>query len=346
MAFEVRISQQTAGDRSGDVHEVISDDGAVRAEIWPQWGFNCLRWQVRQADGRWGDVLCTAGDWDTNPVPTRSGHPILFPFPGRMRDARFTFEGKTYQLPATDSSKQNAIHGFTPRNPWKVIDSNGDDDFGFVTGRFNLKKDFPAALAYWPADFNLNVTYRLHRDRLRVQASLENLGPGPLPWGLGYHPYFRLPGVNDEDISRYVLQARASEVWETENSLPTGWRKAVPGDIDFRHPMPIGSTQLDNVLTDLQGKPPAAGELGELLELASLSHPEANHRLTVLADKTFRELVLFTPPHRHAIAIEPYTCSADAANLAARGIDSGWKVLGVGEEIEAVVEYRLTPTDL
>jgi aldose 1-epimerase len=64
----------------------------------------------------------------------------------------------------------------------------------------------------------------------------------------------------------------------------------------------------------------------------------------VLADPAFRELVLFTPPHRQAVAIEPYTCSADAANLAERGIDSGWRVLPAGSEWEAAVEYRWVPS--
>jgi len=41
-----------------------------------------------------------------------------------------------------------------------------------------------------------------------------------------------------------------------------------------------------------------------------------------------------------AVAIEPYTCSADAPNLAARGIASGWRVLAPLGEWEAVVEYR------
>jgi aldose 1-epimerase len=65
-----------------------------------------------------------------------------------------------------------------------------------------------------------------------------------------------------------------------------------------------------------------------------------------LADPAFRELVLFTPPHRQAIAIEPYTCSADAANLAARGIDSGWRILPLSGEWEAAVEYRWEPTEV
>ena len=343
MAFEVRISQKQAGDRAGDVYELIAGDESVRAEIWPKWGFNCLHWQLRQPDGRWADVLYAAADWEANPVPTRSGHPILFPFPGRLRNGTFTFEGKKYELPLNDSTKMHAIHGFTPRSPWRVTDWNGDDDHAFVTGQFNLKKDMPDAIGKWPANFNLNVTYRLHRDRLRVDAKVENLGPGSLPFGLGYHPYFRLPGVHDPDIDSHVLQANASEIWEAENNLPTGWRKDVPGDLDFRYPTPIGSTQLDTVYTGIRG---TTTELGGLVELAALSHPNAPGRVRVLADPIFRELVLFTPPHRQAVAIEPYTCSADAANLAARGIDSGWKVLRAGEEWEATVEYRWEPTGL
>jgi aldose 1-epimerase len=49
---------------------------------------------------------------------------------------------------------------------------------------------------------------------------------------------------------------------------------------------------------------------------------------------------LFTPAHRQAVAIEPYSCSADASNLQARGIDSGWLTLAPGETRDAAVEYR------
>jgi aldose 1-epimerase len=260
-----------------------------------------------------------------------------------MRDGRFRFEGKEYQLDRTDSTKLHAIHGFTPRKPWRVTDWNGDGDFAFVTGQFNLKKDFPEALKQWPADFNLNVTYRLFRDRLCVNTTVENLGPGPLPFGLGYHPYFRLPGVHEETVDGLVLQANVNQLWEAEDNLPTGWRKDILGDIDFRYPTPIGSTALDNVFTGVQG---STTRLGELTELASLSHPQAMGRLRLLADSSFRELVLFTPQHRHAVAIEPYTCSADAANLAERGIDSGWKVIPPNTEWEGTVEYHWQSKEL
>jgi aldose 1-epimerase len=340
MAFEVRISRRDVGGRPGDIYELIDSSESVRAEVWPQWGFNCLRWQVRQQDGRWADIIFCSGDWESNPVPTRSGHPILFPFPGRMRDARFTFEGKVYQLPFNDSTKQHAIHGFTPRNPWRAIEWNGNEDSAFVTGQFNLSQDLPSALSQWPSDFNLNITYRLFRDRLVVEAAVENLGKGSLPFGIGYHPYFRLPGVNDPDIGGHVLEAHVDQIWEAEANLPTGVRNVVPEAIDFRKPKPIGKTELDNVFSGFQR---GAKRFGNLAEYAILTHPRAMGRVRFLADASFRELVLFTPVHRQSIAVEPYTCSADAANLAARGIDSGWKVIAAGSKWESAVEYRWEP---
>jgi aldose 1-epimerase len=337
MAFEVRISERKAGDRGGEVYELTDDAGTVRAEVWPQWGFNCVRWQLRQPDGRWADLLYAAPDWESNPVPTRSGHPILFPFPGRLRDGTLAFDAKSFHLPLNDSTRRNAIHGFTPRNRWRVIDWNGGEEFAFVTGQFDLSKDLPEAAGQWPGDFELNVTYRLYGDKLRVDAKVQNHGPGPLPFGLGYHPYFRLPGVHDPDIGGHVLQACVGELWETEDNLPTGWRKPIPADIDFRHPRPIAATQLDNVFT---GVTTMAAPVGGMVELAALSHPAASGSVRLLTDRAFRELVLFTPQHRQAVAIEPYTCSADAGNLAARGIDSGWRVLSPGTTWEATVEYR------
>jgi aldose 1-epimerase len=342
MAFEVRIAQGKAGDRGGEVYELTDSARTVRAEVWPHWGFNCLKWQLRQPDNRWADILFHMPDWESNTVPTRSGHPILFPFPGRLRDGRLSFQGKTYQLPLNDSTKQHAIHGFTPRNRWRVANWNSDDSSAFVTGEFNLKQDLPEALPTWPADFTLGVTYRLFADRLRVEARVENADPGPLPFGLGYHGYFRPPGMNDPDIGGCVLQARVSELWEAENNLPTGRRKEPPAELDYRQGKPIGPTALDNVFTGVFGDETLSG----LCELASLSHPSAFGRVRVLADASFRELVLFTPPHRHAVAIEPYTCSADAANLADRGIDGGWRVLEPGAEWESVVEYRWEPAEL
>ena len=98
----VRSADQSAqaGDRNGEVYELIDTAGTVRAEVWPQWGFNCLNWQLRRDDAHWTDILFHMPDWESNPVPTRSGHPILFPFPGRLRDGRLHLRRQDVSAPA------------------------------------------------------------------------------------------------------------------------------------------------------------------------------------------------------------------------------------------------------
>jgi aldose 1-epimerase len=326
MSFSIQTREATAGDRRGPVYELVGDGAS--AEVWPMCGFNCLRWS-----GPHGPILYAMPDWETSPVPTRSGHPILFPFPGRLRDGSLPTNDKSFQLPLNDSTKKHAIHGFTPRNPWRVASTVEKADHASIIGVFDLPSDLPSAVGMWPSDFLLSVTYSLFADRLAVEANVLNRGGEPLPFGLGYHPYFRLPNVTDADVGGHVLQANVDKLWLVDaDNLPTGELKPVPADLDFRSPRPIGSTALDHVLSGVTTS-------GTMRELAVLSHPASPGRLRIRADDSFRELVLFTPAHRQAVAIEPYTCSADASHLAARGIDSGWRTLAPGAEWTGRVEY-------
>jgi len=340
MGFGITTREVRAGDRAGTAYVLEDAAGRARAEVWPTHGFNCLRWQVRLPDTNWGDLLYVAPDWETNPVPTRSGHPILFPFPNRLLHGRFAFGGETYQLPLTESSGTHAIHGFTPRNPWRVTGSDAADQHAALTGEFRLSTDLPEALAYWPADFALAVTYRLGPDRLRVEGRVTNVDRKPLPWGLGYHPYFRVPTAAGADVSWYTVRAAGTRVWEAAGGIPTGVRRPVFGETDFRPGQRLGWLTLDTLF----------GAVGAyrvdpdgLCEVAHLSAPPAAGGLSIWASAEFRELLLFTPPHRQAVAIEPYTCATDAANLSAAGVDSGWVVLPPGESVRTVVEYWWEP---
>src|SRR5688500_16225680 len=48
----------------------------------------------------------------------RSGTPILFPTPNRVRDAKLTFEGREFTFEA--NNQKNFIHGFVRKRPWQV----------------------------------------------------------------------------------------------------------------------------------------------------------------------------------------------------------------------------------
>jgi len=52
--------------------------------------------------------------------------------------------------------------------------------------------------------------------------------------------------------------------------------------------------------------------------------------IAVQADASFLQWVLYAPLDRPIVCLEPYTCTGDAANLAARGIESGLITLPPG----------------
>lgn len=338
MLYHIETEERTAGGHTGPVYTLLEGNGRSRAEIWAGHGFNCVSWQIATADGL-KEVLYRASDWETHPIPTRSGIPILFPFPNRIRDGRYRFGSKQYQLPLNDAVHRNGIHGFAPRHAWQVFGYNSDTHEAWVHGDFQPSKDAPETTALWPADYLLSVVYRLRENTLRIEMMVRTLDQLPVPFGIGLHPYFRFP-CNDEDISRYRLHAPARSIWETIDNLPTGQRLPVPDQLNYNSPRHIGATQLDTLYTDLGAM---SNGHDSLLLRAELGHEELPGSVQVWTTADFRESVLFTPPHRQAICIEPYTCATDAINLQDRGIDSGWKVLDPGNVWQGTVELRWNP---
>jgi aldose 1-epimerase len=334
MLYHIETEERSAGGRGGTVYTLRRPDAGSLAEVWPAHGFNCLRWQ---AGGR--ELLYQAHDWADNPVPTRSGVPILFPFPNRIRDGVFTYRGRTYRLPKNDSAKANAIHGFAPRHPWRVVGYGADAASAWVHGDFRLSKDAPNTADVWPGDALLSVIYRLTPDRLQIEMRVRNVGEGPFPFGVGLHPYFRPPAA---DVSRAVLHAPARSIWCLENGLPTGERRSPPDDLNWNRPRPVSGTQLDTVYGDLGAIAEAAG--GMVLR-ATLGDVELPGRLELWTTLDFRESVLFTPPHRQAVCLEPYTCVTDAVNLQAAGLDAGWRELAAGGEWSGTVAFRWNPAE-
>lgn len=281
------------------------------AKVLPERGFNCYSLIV---DGF--DYLYQAPDLFPDGKPTRSGIPILFPWPNRMAHSRFTWGGVEYEVPVTEEATGASLHGFACRTPWRVVQTREDS----VTGEWILSRDAADMAALWPADAGIRVTYQVQPTRLTVTSEIFSNDDRDLPFGLGFHPYFRVPGPFDQ----WLLQCDASEIWPLADMVPSGPPVPVPADLDFRRARKLGDQRLDDVLT---GLPPADGitRRAALLSMAS--------SLSLSSDASFRDYVLFTPASRDTVAIEPYTCATDAMNLTARGVDAGWTVLTAGQKM-------------
>lgn len=304
---------------------VIRDSATASiARIAPQFGFNCYEFEAAVGD-RTVSVIDSSPDFpQTGERPSGHGIPILFPYPNRIRAGRFTWDGKDYHLPPSlvAYNKDNAIHGFCLDRPWRVVDQTEDS----VTGEFQLSKDAPDRLALWPADFTIQVEYVLYECELQCLVLIENPSEKPFPWGFGTHPYFRLPLSPESSPQQCLLEVPTAQEWELVDCLPTGNRRPVPEAKDFREGEYYGLTHLDDVLTGLPDDRDGSA--------AVIYDEAAGLQVTQWFDAAFREVVLYTPPDRNAVCIEPYTCVTDAINLEQQGVDAGLQVLEPGGEVQ------------
>jgi len=129
-----------------------------------------------------------------------------------------------------------------------------------------------------------------------------------------------------------LVSTSATSQWELNESIPTG--KRLPSD--WRTPRRFADLTLDDLFTDFPTSP-------GFQQLGQVEQPGIG-AVEIWADTAFRNLVVFTPPHRNAVCLEPYTCPTDAVNLQAQGVDAGWQVLAPGESRTLKVQYRWRPS--
>lgn len=294
------------------------------AQILVSQGFNCFRFTALRG-GHPIEVLYAPANFASGQErPSRGGIPLLFPFPGRIPGKAFTWQGKTYELDAGDAFG-NAIHGFIMWRPWRILEQSESR----VVGQFHAWHDDPALKTRWPADFRITATYALAENRLRSDFLIENPGDVPLPCGFGTHPYFRVPlgGPKADDC---LVKLPVSSRWELKDMLPTGRRLEVANSAALHQGQRFAALHFDDVFAGLSFTNQWCS--------ASIHDPASGATVTQRFDGAFRECVVYTPPHREAICIEPYTCVPGAFALHERGIDAGLQIIAPGQSLRAAVE--------
>jgi aldose 1-epimerase len=303
------------------VISLSSFDGTASARIQTDVGFNLFDWQ---ANGN-RSLLWSHPDFSGGlQRPSGSGIPILFPFPGRIAGSQFVWEGTTYVVDS-DDGRGNAIHGFVYNHPWHAEQTAENS----VRGIFRAADVDPTILDQWPADFELTTEYTLESRRLVSQFTIRSF-ERPLPCGLGLHPYFR---INlQPDAAEVTLRAPVFHRWPLENMNPTGVTESTGNDL--ANGIVVNQIELDDVYSVRQDS--------DDTKLHEAFVGTADSGVFVQFDDNFPHCVLYTPPHREAICIEPYTCVPNA--IAQTNTDSrnrfGLKVLRPHSSWTVNVTYR------
>lgn len=224
----------------------------------------------------------------------------LFPFPNRVENGKYSYDGEPYQLRLNFPQENNAIHGLVYNKEFTVQQrvENNDEcslDIGFTSSGPDEGYPFP---------YHLMHRYCLHKSRgFSCTTRVTNRFGRTIPIGHGFHPYF---SAGADRIDNLVLQFPAEQILAVDSrNIPTGARTAYK---DFTAPSKIGTTTLDSCfcLSSQDGRAET-----------SMTNPQHNLRLTVWQETgpgKYNYLQLYTPPHRKSIAIEPMSCPPNALN--------------------------------
>jgi aldose 1-epimerase len=236
--------------------------------------------------------------YDVGERATSGRGQVLVPWPNRIKDGSYEFDGERQQLALTEPDRANAIHGLVRWTSFTTLGSAPDR--ALMAHTIHPQPGYPFSLA-------VTVDYVLSPTGLSVTTTATNVGATACPYGCGQHPYLTLgTGTVDE----LVLTAPGGSVLVSdERGDPTGSEPVDGTEFDFRHGRPIGSTRLDNAFTDLRRDERGVAHV----RLES----QAGDAVTLWMDESYGYVMLFTGDtrpdvNRRSIAVEPMTCPPNA----------------------------------
>jgi aldose 1-epimerase len=215
----------------------------------------------------------------------------LFPFPNRLKNGLFEFEGKQYQFPLNDQdNKPNALHGFTNDKTFKVDKLTESD--------CELSYEYKGELSYYPFSCKIILSYELSASELKCEVSIVNTGQSKMPFGFGWHPYF----VAEEGLEQFSLKLPGSTIIEfSETGIPTGKEKPSHCFEEFAG---LENRHLDNCFR-------VSNPSNQILSELKFNE---NESLQLWQSEAFPFIQVYTHPTRKSIAIEPMSCGVNALN--------------------------------
>jgi len=228
---------------------------------------------------------------------------IVAPWPNRVVDGRYRFEGRDYQLPLTEPDRGHALHGLVNWVRWEAVASGVDHVY--LHHDLVPQDGYPFALA-------LDVEYVLSGDGLTARLTALNTGTHDAPYGCCPHPYLVAGAGRVDD---WLLTVPATTVLDTrERLIPTTLRPVAELGLGFDRRR-VGPISADNAFTGLRRSPDGAASVR--VEAAAGTGVEiswgtwASWVQVHTADRPEPE------NDRVGLAIEPMSCPPDAFNSGA-----------------------------
>ncbi|MCU1435361.1 MAG: galactose mutarotase [Pseudarthrobacter sp.] len=235
------------------------------------------------------------------PIPDYRGI-IAAPWPNRIADGRYLFEGVEHQLSVNETERGCALHGTVFPRDWDVEEHSSSSVI--------LSCSLEPAPGY-PFRLRLTASFHLNEDGLHTRVTATNTGATTAPYGVCPHPYLL---AGPAPLDEWTLEFPASHVLDVtpDRLLPVGLRTVDNHPFDFRAARRIGTTEIDHAFTGI------SFDTSEHARL--LIRDPGGTGVGMSWDKSCPWLQIHTadkrPPaaNRLGLAVEPMTCPPDAFN--------------------------------
>lgn len=222
----------------------------------------------------------------------------LVPWPNRIVDGVYEFQGTRYEVPVNEHVTGAALHGLGCWQEWRIEEHTEDS----VVFSLHLLPSYG-----YPGELRITSAFRLDaKEGLTAQIRAENVGTSDAPYGVSSHPYLTVGGTIDD----CVLTIPAARMLTVDENLgPKDVVDVVDVDTDFRGGRRVGSQFVDNAFTALPEGPweVRLERPGDMAVVMSAQAPWVQ---------------FYSGEHlgRRGAAIEPMTCAPDAFNSGDRVI--------------------------
>ena len=254
------------------------------------------------------------------------GIPLLHPWANRVARTRFSVAGREVVLdsgraPVSLGPEGLPIHGLlAAADGWQVDRHEVTANGGVLSATFDFAAH-EALLAAFPFPHRVRWEGTLQGSTLTIATTIEASGDVAVPISFGYHPYFRLPGVDRADWEVMIPVQEQLEL--DDRMIPTGVRERIEVK-DGR----LGDRTFDDEYVAPANTMPFALAGG-------------GRRIELFVGPGYRIAQVYAPRDDDVVAFEPMTAPANA--LVAGG--SELPLIEPGGQYEAIFSITVSDTD-
>lgn len=241
----------------------------ARLSLLPFRGANTCSWTIEGRDVLWVDQ-------DSLNAPTikfAGGNPVMFPIFSTLAlkgDSKLHYNGKKIQL------EQHGLARLCSH--WRPNLVRDDQVILYLDSNKETEAIYP-----WP--FQLRFVYTLEEHSLTLEQEVTNPGKSPLPFVIGFHPYFK---VSDPSQCEFIGHFPGRPCIHLDKSGENNYQAHLP------HRLPFGKSEVDH-------------HFNEHHNTVRLRDRKLGRTISIETSDEYKSMTIYSVPGKPFVCVEPVT---------------------------------------